>query len=185
MTEKIIPLADIRYAARLPHIPDQLQPPTGLLSDTLARPLHDLRISVTDRCNFRCSYCMPSEVFNKDYAFLPQSSLLSFEEITRLTQLFVAHGVQKIRLTGGEPLLRKNLEVLIAMLAKLTTPQGKPLDITLTTNASLLAKKAQALKDAGLQRVTVSLDALDDTIFRRMNDVDFPVADVLIGRAHV
>lgn len=181
MTEKIIPLADMRYAARLPHIPDQLQPPTGLLSDTLARPLHDLRISVTDRCNFRCSYCMPSEVFNKDYAFLPQSSLLSFEEITRLTRLFVAHGVQKIRLTGGEPLLRKNLEVLIAMLAKLTTPQGKPLDITLTTNASLLAKKAQALKDAGLQRVTVSLDALDDAIFRRMNDVDFPVADVLKG----
>jgi cyclic pyranopterin phosphate synthase len=181
MTEKIIPLADIRYAARLPHIPDQLQAPTGLLSDTLARPLHDLRISVTDRCNFRCSYCMPSEVFNKDYAFLPQSSLLSFEEITRLTQLFVAHGVQKIRLTGGEPLLRKNLELLIAMLAKLTTVQGKPLDITLTTNASLLAKKAQALKDAGLQRVTVSLDALDDTIFRRMNDVDFPVADVLKG----
>ena len=181
MVQKIIPLADIRYAARVPHIPAQLTAPTGLLSDSLARPLRDLRISVTDRCNFRCSYCMPSEVFNKDYAFLPQTSLLSFEEITRLTKIFVAHGVEKIRLTGGEPLLRKHLEVLIEMLAKLVTPEGKPLDITLTTNASLLAKKAQALKDAGLQRVTVSLDALDDTIFRRMNDVDFPVADVLKG----
>ena len=181
MVEKIIPLADIRYAARVPHIPAQLTAPTGLLSDTLARPLRDLRISVTDRCNFRCSYCMPSEVFNKDYAFLPQTSLLSFEEITRLTKIFVAHGVEKIRLTGGEPLLRKHLEVLIEMLAKLQTPGGKPLDITLTTNASLLARKAQALKDAGLQRVTVSLDGLDDATFRRMNDVDFPVADVLKG----
>jgi GTP 3',8-cyclase len=181
MAEKIIPLADIRYAARVAVIPAQLTAPTGLLSDTLARPLRDLRISVTDRCNFRCSYCMPSEVFNKDYAFLPQTSLLSFEEITRLTKIFVAHGVEKIRLTGGEPLLRKHLEVLIEMLAKMVTPEGKPLDITLTTNASLLAKKAQALKDAGLQRVTVSLDALDDATFRRMNDVDFPVADVLRG----
>ncbi|HEY3048051.1 MAG TPA: GTP 3',8-cyclase MoaA, partial [Polaromonas sp.] len=149
--------------------------------DTLGRPLHDLRISVTDRCNFRCSYCMPREVFDKDYAFLPQSSLLSFEEITRLARIFVAHGVEKIRLTGGEPLLRKHLEVLIEMLAKLQTPQGKPLDITLTTNASLLAKKAQSLKDAGLQRVTVSLDGLDDATFRGMNDVDFPVAEVLKG----
>ena len=181
MLDKIIPLADIRYAARLPHIPANAPAPTGLLSDTLARPLRDLRISVTDRCNFRCSYCMPSEVFNKDYAFLPQTSLLSFEEITRLTKIFIGHGVEKIRLTGGEPLLRKNLEVLIEMLAKLQTPAGKPLDITLTTNASLLARKAQSLKDAGLQRVTVSLDGLDDATFRRMNDVDFPVADVLKG----
>jgi cyclic pyranopterin phosphate synthase len=180
-TEKIIPLADIRYASRVPHIPAQLVAPTGLLSDTRGRPLRDLRISVTDRCNFRCSYCMPREVFDKDYAFLPQSSLLSFEEITRLAKVFVAHGVEKIRLTGGEPLLRKHLEVLIEMLAKLQTPEGKPLDITLTTNASLLAKKAQSLKDAGLQRVTVSLDALDDATFRRMNDVDFPVTDVLKG----
>jgi cyclic pyranopterin phosphate synthase len=181
MTEKIIPLADIRYASRIPAIPAQLTAPTGLLSDTLARPLRDLRISVTDRCNFRCSYCMPREVFNKDYAFLPQMSLLSFEEIYRLTRIFVAHGVEKIRLTGGEPLLRKHLERLIEMLARLQTPEGRPLDITLTTNASLLAKKAQSLKDAGLQRITVSLDALDDSIFRRMNDVDFPVADVLKG----
>jgi cyclic pyranopterin phosphate synthase len=183
MDKKVIPLADMRYAARVPHVPAQLLAPTGLLADTLARPLRDLRISVTDRCNFRCSYCMPSEVFNKDYAFLPQSSLLSFEEITRLTKIFVAHGVEKIRLTGGEPLLRKHLEVLIGMLARIQTPDGRPLDITLTTNASLLAKKAQALKDAGLQRVTVSLDGLDDAVFRRMNDVDFPVADVLKGIA--
>jgi cyclic pyranopterin phosphate synthase len=181
MHEKVIPLADIRYAARVPHVPAQLQAPTGLLADRLARPLHDLRISVTDRCNFRCSYCMPSEVFDKDYAFLPQTSLLNFEEITRLAKIFVAHGVEKIRLTGGEPLLRKHLEVLIEMLAKIQTPAGQPLDITLTTNASLLARKAQALKDAGLQRVTVSLDGLDDAVFRRMNDVDFPVAEVLKG----
>ena len=181
MTTRIIPIVNqltSKLAAELtaPHFPA-----TGLLQDTLARPLRDLRISVTDRCNFRCSYCMPSEVFNKDYAFLPQTSLLSFEEIARLARIFIAHGVEKIRLTGGEPLLRKNLEVLIEMLAKMTTVAGKPLDITLTTNASLLAKKAQGLKDAGLQRVTVSLDAMDDAIFRRMNDVDFPVADVLRG----
>ncbi|MDB5940139.1 MAG: cyclohydrolase subunit MoaA [Polaromonas sp.] len=178
---KIIPLADLRYASRIPAIPARLTAPTGLLSDTLGRPLRDLRISVTDRCNFRCSYCMPSEIFDKDYAFLPQGSLLSFEEITRLAKIFVAHGVEKIRLTGGEPLLRKNIEVLIGMLARLQTPEGKPLDITLTTNGSLLARKARSLKDAGLQRVTVSLDALDDAIFRGMNDVDFPVADVLRG----
>ena len=149
--------------------------------DTLARPLHDLRISVTDRCNFRCGYCMPREVFDKHYAFLPHSSLLTFEEIVRVARLFVAHGVRKIRLTGGEPLLRKNLEVLVGMLAALRTPDGQPLDLTLTTNGSVLARKAQALKDAGLQRVTVSLDALDDAVFRRMNDADFPVADVLDG----
>ena len=181
MTAKIIPLADLRYASRVPPVPAHVQAPTGLLTDTLSRPLRDLRISVTDRCNFRCSYCMPSQVFDKNYAFLPQSSLLSFEEITRLAKSFVAHGVQKIRLTGGEPLLRKNVEVLISMLAQLKTPTGQPLDITLTTNGSLLAKKAQSLKDAGLQRVTVSLDGLDDATFRRMNDVDFPVAEVLRG----
>ena len=153
----------------------------GPLSDQLGRPLHDLRISVTDRCNFRCSYCMPKEVFDKDYTFLPHASLLSFEEITRLARTFVEHGVRKLRLTGGEPLLRKNLEVLIGMLADLRTPEGEPLDLTLTTNGSVLAKKARALKDAGLQRITVSLDALDDRIFRAMNDVDFPVAGVLEG----
>ena len=122
---------------------------------------------------------MPKEVFDKDYAFLPHSSLLSFEEITRTARLFVAHGVRKIRLTGGEPLLRKDVEALVGMLSALRTPDGEALDLTLTTNGSLLARKAQALKDAGLQRVTVSLDALDDAVFRRMNDVDFPAADVL------
>jgi len=181
MTDKVIPLADHRYASRVPRIPQRLDAPSGLLRDTLGRPLRDLRISVTDRCNFRCSYCMPKEVFDKDYRFLPHSSLLSFEEITRTARLFVAHGVRKIRLTGGEPLLRKNLEVLIGMLSELRTPDGAPLDITLTTNGSVLARKAQALKDAGLQRVTVSLDALDDATFRRMNDADFPVAEVLAG----
>jgi len=181
MSEKVIPLADYRYAAVVPRVPERAVVPSGLLGDALGRPLRDLRISVTDRCNFRCSYCMPKEVFDKAYSFLPQTSLLSFEEITRTARLFVAHGVHKIRLTGGEPLLRKNLEVLVGMLSALRTPEGQPLDLTLTTNGSVLAKKAQALKDAGLQRITVSLDALDDAIFRRMNDVDFPVAEVLQG----
>lgn len=156
------------------------QPGEALL-DGLGRPLRDLRISVTDRCNFRCSYCMPKEVFDKSYRFLPHADLLSFEEIARTARLFVGLGVRKIRLTGGEPLLRKNVEVLVGMLSQLRTPDGEPLDLTLTTNASLLARKAQALKDAGLRRVTVSLDALDDDVFRRMNDVDFPVAAVLEG----
>jgi cyclic pyranopterin phosphate synthase len=154
---------------------------TGLVSDTLHRPLRDLRISVTDRCNFRCNYCMPKEIFDKDYKYLPHNALLSFEEITRIAKVFVAHGVQKIRLTGGEPLLRKGLEHLIEQLAVLRTVEGQPLDITLTTNGSLLARKARDLKAAGLQRVTVSLDGLDDAVFRSMNDVDFPVADVLAG----
>jgi GTP 3',8-cyclase len=181
MSERVIPLYDQRLDALKARIPAQKILANGLLSDALGRPLRDLRISVTDRCNFRCAYCMPKEVFDKDYPYLPQTSLLSFEEITRTARLFVAHGVRKLRLTGGEPLLRKNLEVLINMLAALDTPDGEPLDITLTTNASLLKKKAQSLKDAGLKRLTVSLDGLDDAIFRRMNDVDFPVADVLAG----
>jgi cyclic pyranopterin phosphate synthase len=178
---KVIPVADYRSIPSAPVIPATLESPNGLLADSLARPLRDLRISVTDRCNFRCVYCMPKDVFDKDYAFLPHSALLSFEEITRVARLFVAHGVEKIRLTGGEPLLRKNLENLVAMLRTLKTPDGRELDLTLTTNGSLLARKAQALKDAGLNRVTVSLDAMDDAVFRRMNDVDFSVADVLRG----
>ncbi|WP_417282749.1 GTP 3',8-cyclase MoaA [Comamonas sp.] len=181
MAERVIPLVDERAATRTAFAPSVLTAPTGLLQDHWGRPLHDLRISVTDRCNFRCRYCMPKEVFDKDYAYLPHSSLLSFEEITRLARVFAAHGVRKIRLTGGEPLLRKNLETLIAQLAKLRTFDGHPLELTLTTNATLLARKAQALKDAGLNRVTVSLDGLDDEVFRRMNDVDFPVSDVLHG----
>jgi cyclic pyranopterin phosphate synthase len=181
MGDATIPLIDLRQAGRKALVPSVLTPANGLLSDRLGRPLRDLRISVTDRCNFRCSYCMPKEVFDSQYKFLPQSSLLSFEEITRTARVFAAHGVQKLRLTGGEPLLRKHLEVLVGMLAQLRTPEGQALDLTLTTNASLLTRKAQALKDAGLQRITISLDALDDGIFRRMNDVDFPVADVLAG----
>jgi cyclic pyranopterin phosphate synthase len=181
MADKVFPVADLRYRAHLPSIPAELHAPTGELLDTLLRPLRDLRISVTDRCNFRCSYCMPKEVFDKNYAFLPQSSLLSFEEIARVARLFAAHGVTKIRLTGGEPLLRRDLERLIGMLAELRTASGGRLDLTLTTNGSVLARKAEALKAAGLDRVTISLDALDDAIFRRMNDADFPVADVLRG----
>jgi cyclic pyranopterin phosphate synthase len=181
MSKIVIPLTDLRRLAAQPAIPEILEAPTGTLLDTLGRPQRDLRISVTDRCNFRCVYCMPKQVFDKDYAYLPHSSLLSFEEILRLAELFVAHGVEKIRLTGGEPLLRKNLEKLIEQLARLTTPDGRALDLTLTTNGALLAKKAQSLKDAGLKRVTVSLDSLDDATFKRMNDVDFPVADVLHG----
>ena len=185
MAEKIIILTDARQAAPVPApllaIPARLEAPAGRVADRLGRPLHDLRISITDRCNFRCVYCMPKEVFDKDHPYLPQGALLSFEEITRVAALFVAHGVEKIRLTGGEPLLRKNIEKLVGMLSALRTPGGRPLDLTLTTNGSLLAKKAQALKDAGLSRVTVSLDSLDDATFKRMNDVDFAVAEVLHG----
>lgn len=151
------------------------------LTDGLGRPLRDLRISVTDRCNFRCSYCMPRTVFGSDYAFLPQSQLLTFEEITRVAGAFVELGVRKIRLTGGEPLLRRDLESLVSQLSALRTPQGDPLDLTLTTNGSVLRKKAAALKAAGLRRLTVSLDALSDAVFRKMNDADYPVADVLDG----
>ncbi len=183
MSERVIPLVDQRLLALPATVPTRPIAATGLLSDGLGRPLHDLRISVTDRCNFRCNYCMPKEVFNKDYAYLPHSDLLNFEEITRLAKVFVAHGVRKIRLTGGEPLLRKNLEILVDQLANIQTPDGSPLDLTLTTNGSLLARKAKSLKDAGLNRVTVSLDGLDDAVFRAMNDVDFPVSDVLDGIA--
>jgi cyclic pyranopterin phosphate synthase len=181
MGDSVIPLADLRYAAALPRVPEQPAAPDGRIVDRLGRPLRDLRISVTDRCNFRCSYCMPKDVFDKDYKFLPHASLLTFEEIARVAGLFVAHGVAKLRLTGGEPLLRRHLEVLIGQLAGLRTPAGAPLDITLTTNGSLLERKAEALRAAGLRRVTVSLDALDDATFRRMNDADFPVDDVLRG----
>jgi GTP 3',8-cyclase len=180
MGEKVITLTDWRHRDALPFVPVKL-PSGALLSDQLGRPLHDLRISITDRCNFRCSYCMPKEIFDKRYDFLPHSALLSFEEITRLARVFVSLGVRKLRLTGGEPLLRKRVESLISMLSELRSPEGKRLDITLTTNGSLLARKAQALKAAGLNRLTVSLDALDDAVFQRMNDVGFPVAEVLAG----
>jgi cyclic pyranopterin phosphate synthase len=145
--------------------------------DQLGRHARDLRISVTDRCNFRCTYCMPKTVFGRDYPFLPRTDLLSFEEITRIARVAVANGVSKIRITGGEPLLRKGIEHLLEQLAKL------PVELTLTTNGVLLPQKAKSLRDAGLQRVTVSLDAMDDAVFRRINDADTSVAQVLDGIA--
>ena len=178
----IIPLADVRASSRREALDRFVRAaaggPTmpGVLSDTRDRRMRDLRISVTDRCNFRCVYCMPKEVYDADHEFLPRADLLTFEEITRVARIFVAHGVTKLRLTGGEPLLRRNIERLVEMLAKLGA-----VDLTLTTNGSLLAKKARGLRDAGLTRVTVSLDSLDDATFRAMNDVDFPVAKVLEG----
>jgi cyclic pyranopterin phosphate synthase len=147
------------------------------VSDTFRRPLGDLRISVTDRCNFRCVYCMPKEVFGRDYQFLAREELLSFEELERLARVFVAHGVRKIRLTGGEPLVRRNVERLVAMLARIPGLE----DLAMTTNGSALSKRAQALKDAGLGRITVSLDSLDNEVFAAINDVAFPVDRVLAG----
>ncbi|MDR0275441.1 MAG: GTP 3',8-cyclase MoaA [Burkholderiaceae bacterium] len=182
MAERLIALVDHRTAP-LPAPQAGSRAPAGTLRDARGRPLRDLRISVTDRCNFRCNYCMPKEVFGSEYAWLPHGALLSFEEITRVARLFVAHGVKKLRLTGGEPLLRKGIETLIGQLAALRTPGGGKPEITLTTNGSLLARMAQALKNAGLDRVTVSLDALQDDMFRHMNGVDFPVAEVLAGIA--
>jgi len=170
MTLKVIP---IRSAA-----PDSAPPPRydgAPLVDTLGRGLRDLRISVTDRCNFRCVYCMPREVFDADHKFLPHSAILSFEEIARLARVFVGMGVKKIRLTGGEPLVRRDLHRLVEQLAALDV------DLTLTTNGSLLAKQAERLAAAGLKRITVSLDSLDDAVFKAMNDADFPVAKVLEG----
>ena len=177
MTERIIPIVDGRTSRRINPLPNAgtWTAASGEVLDTLRRPLRDLRISVTDRCNFRCVYCMPKEVFGPDHPFLARGELLSFEEITRIARVARDLGVTKIRLTGGEPLLRKNLERLVEMLVRLD------LDLTLTTNASLLEKKARALRDAGLKRLTVSLDALDDATFKAMNDVDFPVGDVLRG----
>jgi cyclic pyranopterin phosphate synthase len=159
----------LREAAKVPFA-------SGDVADARRRPLRDLRISVTDRCNFRCVYCMPKDVFDADYRFLPHADLLSFEEIARVAKLFVLRGVTKIRLTGGEPLLRRNIERLVELLADVGAR-----DLTLTTNGALLAKKAKTLRAAGLTRVTVSLDSLDDTTFRAMNDADFPVARVLEG----
>ena len=168
---KVIPVLDQRISGR------SAAPVFGggRLADTRGRAMRDLRISVTDRCNFRCVYCMPREVFDSNYRFLPHDAILTFEEIARLARVFVGLGVNKLRLTGGEPLVRRNLDRLVAMLAELDV------EVTLTTNGSLLAKQAAALKKAGLDRVTVSLDSLDDATFRKMNDADFPVAKVING----
>jgi len=175
---KIIQLLDYRRPGLAAMIPANLEAPSGQLADRHGRAMRDLRISVTDRCNFRCIYCMPKTVFGRDHEFLPRADLLTFEEIERLARQFAAHGVSKIRITGGEPLLRRNLEGLIELLAAIPG-----IELTLTTNGALLPKKARMLRDAGLNRVTVSLDSLDDTIFKAMNDVDFPVAKVLEGIA--
>ena len=179
----VIPITDVRagssVTARAEFLREAALAPVADAApplDARGRPLHDLRISVTDRCNFRCVYCMPKDVYGRDFPFLQHAELLTFEEIARVAGIFVRQGVRKIRLTGGEPLLRRNLERLVAMLAALGD-----VDLTLTTNGALLAKKARTLRDAGLRRVTVSLDALDDATFRAMNDVDFPVARVLDG----
>ena len=151
------------------------------LLDRLGRPLETLRISITDRCNFRCVYCMPKEVFGREYAFLERRELLTLEELARVTGVFAGLGVQTVRITGGEPLVRRNVEVLVELLAAIRRPDGSPLELALTTNGSLLAQKAKALASAGLSRVTVSLDSLDDEAFRAMNDVGFPVERVLEG----
>jgi GTP 3',8-cyclase len=153
------------------------------VADRMGRALRDLRISVTDRCNFRCSYCMPAEVFGRDFAFLPREQVLAFEEIARLAALFVGLGVRKLRITGGEPLVRRDLPRLIELLAPLRDPDGGPVDLTLTTNGSALRPLARPLADAGLQRITVSLDSLDDEVFGAMNGVEFPVSRVLDGIA--
>lgn len=175
MTDRVIPLADRRIQETAALLASGQPVPRGTLRDTRGRSVRDLRISVTDRCNFRCVYCMPKTVFGRDYPFLPRAEILSFEEIARIAGAFVRQGVSKIRLTGGEPLLRRSIERLIEMLARLDV------ELTLTTNGSTLARKAKALRDAGLDRVTVSLDSLDEQVFRAMNDVDFPVAAVLEG----
>jgi cyclic pyranopterin phosphate synthase len=151
------------------------------LADRLGRPLETLRISVTDRCNFRCVYCMPKEVFGRDHAFLERRELLTLEEIARVAGVFAGLGVRTVRITGGEPLVRRNIEHLVELLAEIRRPDGAPLELALTTNGSVLAQKAEALAAAGLNRVTVSLDSLDDEAFRAMNDVDFPVQRVLEG----
>jgi cyclic pyranopterin phosphate synthase len=184
MPDKVIPIhSAFRSVQTVPPVPSVPRydggqssgTALGPLADTLGRTMRDLRISVTDRCNFRCVYCMPREVFDANYKFLPHEAILSFEEIARLARVFVGLGVKKIRLTGGEPLLRKNLPALVGMLA----PLGA--DLTLTTNGSTLVKHARALKEAGLDRITVSLDSLDEATFRAMNDADFPVEKVLEG----
>jgi cyclic pyranopterin phosphate synthase len=163
--------------------PLPIDTPLAAPLDRLQRPLHDLRVSVTDRCNFRCTYCMPKELFGPDFAFLPRDQVLSFEEIERIARVFVELGAEKIRITGGEPLVRRDLPVLIEMLAALRRLDGEPLDLTLTTNGSGLRRLAEPLRAAGLQRVTVSLDSLDDATFAAMNGVDFPVAKVVDGIA--
>src|SRR5437879_2347814 len=176
MSERFVPLLDARVRSVALPPSAQIRPALGHIADRLQRPLRDLRISVTDRCNFRCTYCMPRETYGRDFEFLRRDEVMSFEEIARLAQLFARLGVEKIRLTGGEPLLRRDIESLVEMLAHVKGIR----DLTMTTNGSLLTlEKARALKDAGLNRISISLDSLDDDVFRAMNDVNFPVGKVL------
>ena len=175
MSKTVIPLRESRAGLPIPPAGAAHRP--GPLQDTRGRTLHDLRISVTDRCNFRCTYCMPREVFDASYAYLPHAEILTFEEIVRLARVFHGHGTRKIRLTGGEPLLRRGIDRLVAMLRE-ALPDA---DLTLTTNGSALKAQAKALRASGLDRITVSLDSLDEATFRAMNDADFPVAKVLEG----
>lgn len=179
---RVIPLQPTPVGPALAPWPEPLATrPDGLMRDALSRPLRDVRISVTDRCNFRCDYCMPRAHFGHDHAFLPQAALLTFEEIHRTARLLVRLGARKIRLTGGEPLLRRGLDDLVAMLSPLRTPEGRPIELALTTNGVLLSRMAERLKAAGLHRITVSLDALNQDLFRRMADADVDVATVLEG----
>ncbi|MDO5531579.1 GTP 3',8-cyclase MoaA [Sutterella sp.] len=179
---RVVPVRPVRVITR-PALPipqaGEIRREGGAWRDRLGRPLTDLRISVTDHCNFRCRYCMPKEKFAKNHQFLAMTELLTFEEILRVSRIAVRNGIEKIRLTGGEPLLRKGIEGLVADLAQLKTPAGKPIDLAMTTNGSLLVRKAEALKAAGLKRVTVSLDAIDEEIFQGFNDVGYPAAKVL------
>jgi cyclic pyranopterin phosphate synthase len=177
----IVPDSTARSSIQSAHVTTHGPLPVAPILDQHRRVLKDLRISVIDQCNFRCTYCMPKSVFDKDYEFLSRDALLRFDEIEKIAQVFMTLGVEKLRITGGEPLLRKNLDALIERLAVLKTLNGRPVEIALTTNGALLKQKAKALKAAGLTRITVSLDALSDDTFKAMNDVDFPVADVLAG----
>lgn len=181
MSEKFIPIFKADAAKKINAISAAHELSDGPLLDRLHRPITDLRISVTDRCNFRCTYCMPKEIFDREFSYLPQSALLNFEEIVAVARAFVALGVKKIRLTGGEPLLRKHIDRLIEQLSQLRQANGETVELAMTTNGALLTQFASRLKAAGLHRLTVSLDAIDDVVFRQMNDVDFPVADVLRG----
>jgi cyclic pyranopterin phosphate synthase len=186
MRSPIIAVDSLRKTSAIPADAVSVPSPTTFdgrpgIVDQFERPIRDLRISVTDRCNFRCTYCMPREIFGRDFEFLPKEMVLTFEEIVRLAKSFVVLGVEKLRITGGEPLVRRDLPRLVEMLAELRTPSGAEIDLTLTTNGSALPALARQLRTAGLRRLTVSLDSLDDDVFRAMNGVDYPVAKVLAG----
>lgn len=178
MSSRVIP---IKAATKTVPLVGEIRRDETHWIDSRGRPLRDVRISITDRCNFRCRYCMPKEKFEKDHCFLSHTEVLSFEEIIRLAKIFAANGIEKIRLTGGEPLLRKGIEFFIEELSKLKTWNGKPLDVAVTTNGAALSAKAKSLAAAGLKRLTVSLDAMDPQIYKDLNDVNFPIEKTLAG----